>query len=305
MAKKRMFSLGVLDTDAFLDMPLSAQALYFHLSLRADDDGFIGNPKRITQNVGASLDDLRILIAKRFVLTFEDGVIVIKHWRMHNTIKKDRYTATNYAEDLKLLNIKENGAYTFRADCGAQLENKWSANGEQMSHLSSTGLDIGIDKDIDLDKGLDKSSKDIDIKTPLPPLPGEAGCTNTQKRKKQSDIVNDRFEQFWSSYPRKQGKCNARKVFEKINPSEDLFARMLSAVERASQSHQWKKDGGQYIPLPSTWLNQERWDDEFFTMGGELHDPSRGINWWDYSRQLEEKERLNAEIGDSKDTGTS
>ena len=154
MAKKRMFSLGVLDTDAFLDMPLSAQALYFHLSLRADDDGFIGNPKRITQNVGASLDDLRILIAKRFVLTFEDGVIVIKHWRMHNTIKKDRYTATNYSEDLKLLNIKENGAYTFREDCGAQLENKWSADGAQMEHLSSTGLGIGIDKDIDKEKGI-------------------------------------------------------------------------------------------------------------------------------------------------------
>lgn len=147
MAKKRMFSLGVLETDAFLDMPLSAQALYFHLSLRADDDGFIGNPKRITQNIGASLDDLRILIAKRFVLTFEDGVIVIKHWRMHNTIKKDRYTATNYSEDLNLLHIKENGAYTFREDCGAQLENKWSADGAQMEHLSSTGLGIGIDKD--------------------------------------------------------------------------------------------------------------------------------------------------------------
>ena len=307
MAKKRMFSLGVLDTDAFLDMPLSAQALYFHLSLRADDDGFIGNPKRITQNVGASLDDLRILIAKRFVLTFEDGVIVIKHWRMHNTIKRDRYTATNYAEDLKLLNIKENGAYTFREDCGAQMEHKWSTDGEQMSHLSSTGL--GIDKDIGLDigldKGLDKSSKDIDIKPPLPPLPGEGGCNTTQRRKKQSEVVNERFERFWSSYPRKQSKINARKAFEKISPSEELLGKMLSAIGEASKSQQWTKDGGQFIPLPATWLNQRRWEDEFYTMGGELHDPSRGINWWDYSRQLEEKEKLNAEIGDSKDTGTS
>lgn len=152
MAKKRMFSLGVLDTDAFLDMPLSAQALYFHLSLRADDDGFVGNPKRITQNVGASLDDLRILIAKRFVLTFEDGVIVIKHWRMHNTIKKDRYTATNYCEDLRMLDIKENGAYTFREDCGVQMENKWSTDGEQMSHLSSTDIDIDIGKELDKER---------------------------------------------------------------------------------------------------------------------------------------------------------
>lgn len=302
MAKKRMFSLGVLDTDAFLDMPLSAQALYFHLSLRADDDGFIGNPKRITQNVGASLDDLRILIAKRFVLTFEDGVIVIKHWRMHNTIKKDRYTATNYSEDLKLLNIKENGAYTFREDCGAQLEHKWSTNGEQMSHLSSTGLGI----DIGLDIGLEKDSKGIDIKPPLPPLPGEGGCTNAQRRKKQSDVVNERFDRFWSSYPRKQGKRNARKAFEKISPSEELLAEMISAVEEASKSHQWKKDNGQFIPLPATWLNQERWEDEFPANPDPVHqNTSGGIDWWERSRQLEEEERSNAEIGGCENPGAS
>lgn len=157
MAKKRMFSLGVLDTDAFLDMPLSAQALYFHLNLRADDDGFVGNPKRITQNIGANLDDLRMLVAKRFVLTFEDGVIVIKHWRMHNVIKRDRYTATNFADDMKLLHIKENGAYTFREDItGAQLEPKWNQNGEHMEQMSSTGLGLGIDKGLGLGTGKGK-----------------------------------------------------------------------------------------------------------------------------------------------------
>lgn len=139
-----MFSLGVLDTDAFLDMPLSTQALYFHLNLRADDDGFVGNPKRVTQNVGASIDDLKLLVAKRFVIAFEDGVIVIKHWRMHNAIKSDRYVKTNYVEDLALLGIKENGAYTLD---GAQMENKWSANGAQMSQTSSAGIGLGIGKD--------------------------------------------------------------------------------------------------------------------------------------------------------------
>lgn len=137
-----MFSLGVLETDAFLDMPLSAQALYFHLNLRADDDGFIGNPKRITQNIGANIDDLKLLVAKRFVIAFKDGVIVIKHWRMHNAIKRDRYTETNFTDDLRLLDIKDNGAYTLKS--GEQLENKWSANGAQMSQTYST--DIGIDK---------------------------------------------------------------------------------------------------------------------------------------------------------------
>ena len=146
MAKKRMFSLGVLDTDAFMDMPLSAQALYFHLNLRADDDGFVGNPKRITQNVGASVDDLKLLVAKRFLLAFEDGVIVIKHWRMHNVIKKDRYTPTNYTEDLKLLSIKENGSYTLSPyEAKALSERKWSANGAQMSQTGSTDK-ISIDK---------------------------------------------------------------------------------------------------------------------------------------------------------------
>lgn len=146
MAKKRMFSLGVLDTDAFLDMPLSAQALYFHLNLRADDDGFVGNPKRVTQNVGASIDDLKLLVAKRFVIAFEDGVIVIKHWRMHNAIKSDRYIKTNYIEDLAMLDIKDNGAYTL-SDGGAQMEHKRSTNGAQMSQTSSVGLGIGLGKD--------------------------------------------------------------------------------------------------------------------------------------------------------------
>ena len=137
MSKKRMFSLGVLETDAFLDMPLSAQALYFHLNLRADDDGFVGNPKRITQSIGANLDDLKLLVAKRFLIAFEDGVIVIKHWRMHNAIKKDRYTRTNFTEDLQMLHIKDNGSYTLKD--GTQMENKWNTNGEQMLQTSSTG----------------------------------------------------------------------------------------------------------------------------------------------------------------------
>lgn len=128
MARKRMFRTDVLDTDAFLDMPLSAQALYFHLNLRADDDGFIGNPKRITSTIGASIDDLKLLIAKRFIIVFDDGVIVIKHWRMHNTIQKDRYSPTKYQEDLALLKIKDNLAYTLSDDGVTLIEQKQNKN---------------------------------------------------------------------------------------------------------------------------------------------------------------------------------
>ena len=112
MAEKRMFTRKIIDSDIFLEMPLSAQALYFHLNMRADDDGFVNNPRKITKYINASDDDLKILLAKRFVIGFESGVIVIKHWRMHNTLKSDRYHPTDYQEEFAQLGIKPNKAYT-------------------------------------------------------------------------------------------------------------------------------------------------------------------------------------------------
>lgn len=112
MAERRMFAKTIIDSDAFLEMPLSTQALYFHLSMRADDDGFINNPKRIQRMIGATEDDLKLLIAKSFVLVFESGVIVIKHWRINNYIRSDRYKSTVYTEEMGLLSVKDNGSYT-------------------------------------------------------------------------------------------------------------------------------------------------------------------------------------------------
>lgn len=112
MAQRRMFNMKIIDSDAFLDMPLTTQALYFHLSMRADDDGFVNSPKRIQRLIGATDDDMRVLITKRFILTFESGVIVIKHWKIHNYIQNDRYNRTQYTEELESLEIKDNGAYT-------------------------------------------------------------------------------------------------------------------------------------------------------------------------------------------------
>ncbi len=112
MAERRMFAKTIIDSDAFLDMPMSTQALYFHLSMRADDDGFINNPKRIQRMIGASDDDLKLLIAKSFLIIFESGVVVIKHWKIHNYIQSDRYKPTVYAEEKNLLDVKKNKAYT-------------------------------------------------------------------------------------------------------------------------------------------------------------------------------------------------
>ena len=114
MARRRMFSLDVIDTDSFLDLPASSQSLYFHLGMRADDDGFVSSPKRITAMVCASSDDLKLLVAKGFVIPFESGVCVIRDWRSNNYIQRDRYTPTIYAEKRNLCLLMRRGGTTLR-----------------------------------------------------------------------------------------------------------------------------------------------------------------------------------------------
>lgn len=112
MAERRMFAKKITESDSFLDMPSSTQMLYFHLSMNADDDGFVNNPKKIQRMCGASDDDFKLLIAKSFVILFESGIIVIKHWKMHNYIQSDRYRPTDYVDEKSMLGIKKNKAYT-------------------------------------------------------------------------------------------------------------------------------------------------------------------------------------------------
>jgi hypothetical protein len=117
MAERRMFAKQIIDSDAFLDMPLSAQAFYFHLAMRADDDGFLNNAKKIQRMLGCNDDDYKILLAKNFIIPFENGVCVIKHWRIHNYIQRDRYKKTIYVEEAKKLSIKNNNVYTMDTNC--------------------------------------------------------------------------------------------------------------------------------------------------------------------------------------------
>ena len=112
MAERRMFAKAITESDTFLDMPLSTQALYFHLGMIADDDGFVGSPKRLVRSINASEDDLKLLLAKRFILGFNSGIVVIKHWKINNYLRNDRYKPTTYQEELKTLQTKENGSYT-------------------------------------------------------------------------------------------------------------------------------------------------------------------------------------------------
>ena len=144
MAERRMFTKKITDSDAFTEMPSAAQALYFHLNQGADDDGFNNQIQMAMFKAHASTDDLKILLAKNYLIRFESGVIVIKHWRMHNTIRKDRYTPTNFKDELEQLGIKDNGTYT-----------RWLPNGCQMV---ATGKD-SIGKDSIGKDSIDMSDK--------------------------------------------------------------------------------------------------------------------------------------------------
>ena len=153
MAERRMFAKKITESDAFLDMPSSTQMLYFHLSMNADDDGFVNNPKKIQSMCGASDDDFKLLIAKSFVILFESGIIVIKHWKMHNYIQSDRYRPTDYVDEKSMLGVKKNKAYTLDV-------NKMDTKCIQ---------DVSVGKDsigkVSIDKNsIVKDSKDKDIK---------------------------------------------------------------------------------------------------------------------------------------------
>lgn len=287
MAKKRMFRLDVLETDAFMDMPLSTQALYFHLNLRADDDGFIGNPKMIVRNIGASMDDFNLLLAKRFVLQFESGVIVVKHWRMHNTLSKGRYHETNFTDEKKLLLLKDNGAYSFsegnpiddsrQIEMGqrqalpkpAKCEESEQTNNRRTTDEPKTTIGLG------LGLGLDKEFMDIYACTTGENTANSSesaknqGKETSQKKRSQSsqsveitEEISQMFAVFWKAYPRKKDKQYALNAFAKLKPTDELLEKMLVAIEAQKKTREWKQHDGQFIPYPSSWLNARRWEDE-------------------------------------------
>jgi len=221
MAEKRMFSMQIVDSDAFFELPLSSQALYFHLGMRADDDGILNNAKSIARSIGATNKDFEILVSKKFIINFDNGISVIKHWKVNNYIAKDRYRATTYLDVKKALKTKENGVYTMGDDT------------ERIQIVDTSYTQSSKDKNSEVKVSIDNTSLDVYI---------------------------DRFEKFWDVYPKKIGKGNVQKWFRSKKPSAELLNTMLKAIETQGMSEQWQNP--QYIPMPMTWLNQERWGDE-------------------------------------------
>lgn len=238
MAEKRMFSMQIIDSDAFLDLPLSAQALYFHLGMRADDDGILNNAKMIARSIGSNTKDFDTLVSKKFIIVFDNGISVIKHWHINNYIAKDRYRPTTYTEVKKLLKKKENGAYTTseEVDRIQIVDNSYTQSSKDKNSIDESREDDIVLSSVGVDKVSDKEPYET------------------------QDVYLQRFETFWKAYPKRVGRGNVFKWFKTKKPSEALLNAMLKAISVQKNSEQWQNV--QYIPMPMTWLNQERWGDE-------------------------------------------
>lgn len=202
MAERRMFAKSIIDSDVFLDMPLSTQALYFHLAMSADDDGFINNPKRIMRAVGATGDEFKLLLAKRYLLSFDSGVVVIKHWRMHNYIQKDRYKETHYIEEMDQLTLKDNKSYT-------------EADTQCIHNVSTMDTQVRLDK-VSIDKYSigEKAHKRIVPPSDTPSLPKEEG----EKRKRFTPPTVEQIYEYGLEFCREKGFPKFKK-----SESESIF----------------------------------------------------------------------------------
>lgn len=200
MANRRMFAKTIIDSDAFLDMPPSTQVLYFHLAMRADDDGFINNPKTIMRMVGAKDDDIKLLIAKRFIIPFESGVVVIKHWRIHNYIQKDRYTETKYIDEKNQLIINEKNAYSLKQISLLDDENDNVYILDTQVRKGKDRLEIGKDR-LELERDKNKATRFI-----TPTIDEIKTFLNEQEYETDIDRYADRFYNFYESKGWKVGK---------------------------------------------------------------------------------------------------
>ena len=195
MAERRMFAKTIIDSDAFLEMPTTSQLLYFHLAMRADDDGFVNKPKSLMRMVGCKDDDLKLLFVKKFLIPFESGVVVIKHWKIHHYIRKDTYTETKYKEEKSTLELDENSAYRIAETSPLQIC-------DESVTSPSTQVRLGKDRLGEVRVGED-SVGDEDINVPTKPSKRFTPPTVDEVREyceERGNSVNpQRFVDYYSS----------------------------------------------------------------------------------------------------------
>ena len=246
MAQRRMFSRKITESDQFLDMPMSAQSLYFHINMQADDDGFVGNVKTIKRMIGASDDDLKLLIAKQFLIPFETGIVVIRDWKIHNYIQKDRYTETFYQQEKAQLETVENKQYQ-------------KMDTECIQNVSSSDTQVRLGKD-----RLGKDSQDN---------------TNEHSDKPNESVLSERFDSLWKQYPNKKGKPTAFTAYKKAIKTGTTDDEILKGIENYKKEIDLKRTDKQYIAHGSTWFNQKRWLDEYdLTINGTEYNENAKID---------------------------
>lgn len=255
MAERRMFAKSVIDSDLFLDMPPTTQMLYFHLAMRADDDGFINNPRRIQRMIGASDDDMRILIAKQFILTFENGVIVIRHWKLHNYIRKDMYHPTEYQAERQMLSLKNNKSpYELNADAGSQ-DSSRTCNGYVTDSSRTCNETVSIGKDR---KGKDRIGKvrlDAAANTP----------SSGECQEKVQDLYDGDLGEVVTAFCDNLQAFAGNLVLEQLNDVYDRYGKQwcLAAIKEAAVN------GGRSIQYVIKVL--ERWEREGFKSSRKKH----------------------------------
>lgn len=261
MAQRRMFSKKITDTDMFLDMPATAQNLYFHLNMHADDDGFLGNAKTIQRMIGANEDDLKLLVAKKFLIMFPDGVTVIRDWRIHNYIRSDRYRSTIYSNHKKQLSVDENQRYQLNGG------------------VKEVGMTSGIPSDIPegytgkVRLGKDRLGQDRIGKVRL----GKDSLTRLDETKQNNNSSSDdeqpapdyktSFEKIWKKYPNKQGKRDAFRHYRawrkksKENTDEFLDKKLDEYIKYVEQRRSTDFPNLKFMN-GSTWFNG-RFEDDY------------------------------------------
>ena len=235
MAERRMFAKTIIDSDAFTEMPLSTQALYFHLSLRADDDGFLNCAQKIMRMIGAAKNDYDVLLAKRFVIQFNDGICVIKHWRIHNYIQSDRYKPTVYQEEKAALSVKSNGSYTLKEQNVKQLDTPCIQDGYTLETQVRLGKDSIVKNSIEVaDEPLDDFSKTIEyfkehrkkIKKPMSEravelLNSKLETLAPNDKEKQIELMNTAILNGWQTVYPDKGKTPDKPKTRYFYPDEN------------------------------------------------------------------------------------
>ena len=240
MAQRRMFSKKIVETDFFIDMPVTAKYLYFYLNMEADDDGFVGNPKTIKLISGATEDDFKILIAKKFIIPFESGVVVIKDWLIHNYIRPDRYNETQYLKEKKQLGLTENKEYSRLDDIGIQDVIPLVATGKSKDRLGKDRIGKDrIGKRESKDKTDKKESKEVNELSE---------ANETTDPLKTNSLFSNYFEYFLSLSRKNQSKrAMALQEFLKL-PSFDKEKAVIGAKNYTEWYQKENKDdsGGTY-----------------------------------------------------------